>query len=252
MIDTIALSASVYKIILDLHKINDDERRRLINDMISRKNVEVDVFLQSNMDMEISLCAKSPRDFYDFYEYLSGKYAKYMKRKHISFVTKQYYLGNRFLVSGNEKIIVEERATPVKIDAVEEKIIEKLKEDARASVLNIAKAIKLAPSSTVYRLREIKKKKIIKGYEVRLNANVLGYDVFRVLLALADVSKKKQVVAYLESNPEVTKISEMIGEYDLEFDVVFQTSTDLDQFLSKLRYELPYIEDFQVINIIQQ
>ena len=48
----------------------------------------------------------------------------------------------------------------------------------------------------------------------------------------------------------MTKITELIGRKDLDFEIDFHTTSELDQFLEEFRLKLPYIKDFEVINTL--
>ena len=103
----------------------------------------------------------------------------------------------------------------------------------------------------IYKLRNLQKKKIIIGYNLILNLEVLGFNLFRVGILLSDLSKKSLVINFLSENKNVVKINELIGERDLEFDCVFRTVGELDGFLGKLRALGQYIRDFDVTNVVE-
>ena len=108
----------------------------------------------------------------------------------------------------------------------------------------------MSASSIVYRLRNLQKK-VIKGYNIVFNKHKLGYNSYRVEIISNDLSKKDNIIQFLSKERAVTKISEFVGEMDLDFEADFVNSTELDEFLKKLRIKIPSIRDFEVINIVR-
>ena len=79
---------------------------------------------------------------------------------------------------------------------------------------------------------------------------MLGFNRYKVEIVLNNLSKKKEIINYLSSQKNVTRVTEMIGREDINFDVDFKTSVELDNFLEKLRTGIPEIKDFEIKNII--
>jgi hypothetical protein len=67
---------------------------------------------------------------------------------------------------------------------------------------------------------------------------------------LNNPAEKKNLISHLSSQKNITKITELIGRKDLDFEVDFPTTAELDKFLEELRLQAPYIKDFEVINIL--
>ena len=60
------------------------------------------------------------------------------------------------------------------IDEVDLKMLNILQRDARASNVEIARAVGLAPSATLERIRKLEQRGLIRGYEARLDSAALG------------------------------------------------------------------------------
>ncbi len=251
IIDNFLLDMKHYRIVLDLHNVQEGTRDDLVRFLRGMKNVEVSVFLQSSTDLEISLKIKNSGEFYDFYNKLLDDYGQYIKQKKLSVVTKEYFLGHRYLWGESEIKVIGRTSGAVELDNKDYELIEELVKDCRIGILDLGKKLSLSPSSIIYKLRNLQKKKIIIGHNLILNLEVLGFNLFRVGILLSDLSKKDLVINFLFENKNVVKINELIGERDLEFDCVFRTVGELDKFLEKLRASGQYIRDFDVTNVVE-
>tara|TARA_Y100000034_G_scaffold125160_1_gene174354 strand:- start:21 stop:953 length:933 start_codon:yes stop_codon:yes gene_type:complete len=250
LIDRLSLDLKHYRLIIDLHNLKENIRQEMISNLRSTKNLDLSVFLQGSRDIEIEIFVKKPHDFYTFYNKFMEQYARYIKRKNLSIVTKQYIFGHRYLHGSNSKVVLGDLNKTVKLSDIDLKILDYLEKDPRAQILEIAKELKLAPSTILHHFKTLKKKDIIEGYSLILNKSLLGYSTYRVEITLNDLSKKDKLISYLSAKENITKITEFVGEMDLDFEADFKTARDLDTFLEKLRVDLNFIRDFEVISVV--
>jgi len=251
LIDNVALDLKLYRLVLDLHNLKKGIRDEMINELRGIKNVDLNVFLQSNRDLEISLYIKNPWEFYTFYDNFFGKYSQYIRSKNLSVVTKQHYFSHRYLHGYHNTVVLGESKQIVKLGKNDEKIIHALMENPRMPIIDIAKQVGLSSSAVLHRVKSLIAKKVIKGFGVIFDKSMLGYNSYRVEIILKDLSKKKIIITNLSRKKMVTKINEFVGEMDLDFEVDFKTTLALDDFLKELRFEYPDIRDFRVMAIVK-
>lgn len=99
------------------------------------------------------------------------------------------------------------------IDEVDLKILNILQRDARASNVEIARAVGLAPSATLERIRKLEQRGLIRGYEARLDSAALG----RGQVAFVFVRTNERAGAIgtarrLARIPEVQEVHHIAGE----------------------------------------
>jgi Lrp/AsnC family leucine-responsive transcriptional regulator len=99
------------------------------------------------------------------------------------------------------------------IDEIDRKILRVLQENARTPNSEIAEKIGMAPSATYERVRKLERKGIIKGYEVRLDAEKLGAG----LIAFIAV-RTTEPAGIVAAAPEFIKIPEVQEVYNVAGD----------------------------------
>lgn len=99
------------------------------------------------------------------------------------------------------------------IDDVDRKILRVLQENARTPNSEIAEKIGMAPSATYERVRKLERKGIIKGYEVRLDAEKLGAG----LIAFIAV-RTTEPAGVIAAAPDFVKIPEVQEVYNVAGD----------------------------------
>lgn len=99
------------------------------------------------------------------------------------------------------------------IDDIDRKILKILQKNARTSNAEIARAIGMAPSAILERIRKLERKKVIQGYETRINPKALGLG----LTAFTFVSVDEAVGAITSGEllariPEVQEVHYTAGQ----------------------------------------
>ncbi len=124
------------------------------------------------------------------------------------------------------------------LTTAEHKLLALLRQNARASVADLARQLGLARATVQERLRRLEEGGVIEGYTVRLDPNFSRSRVTAHTLVRIDAKKAEGLYAKLKKMPSVSGIYALSGEYDAL--VVFQadTTTELDESLDTLgRYE---------------
>jgi len=92
-----------------------------------------------------------------------------------------------------------------------------LDSDAREPIGNIAKSLNISRQAVDYRLKNLKKRGAFFGDLVIFDTGVLGFNWYRVLIRLMNVSqaKKNEFLKYLSEHKRVTWLGEVGGRWDI-------------------------------------
>lgn len=130
----------------------------------------------------------------------------------------------------------------MKIDDRDIKILNHLLTDARQSARQLAHRLGVSTVTMISRMKKLEENKIIKGYSVRLDHELLGYDI----TALIEIKTKKGKMLEIEN--EIAKQDNVIAVYDItgDADIVviakFKNKNSLSSFVKKL-LEIPNVEN---------
>jgi len=119
------------------------------------------------------------------------------------------------------------------LDNKDIKIIEQLKQNARASVRDIAAVTGIRPSTVHQRITKLKKENIIEKFTVKLNNEKVNEDFIVFVL----LRSEKEIGNKIFKNNAVKEVFGVTGEYDLIVKLKFPNINEFNKFIIKFRKE---------------
>ena len=99
------------------------------------------------------------------------------------------------------------------IDEIDLIILDILSSNARETQADIARAVGLAPSAVLERIRKLEARKIIRGYTADVDPNILGQGLLAfVAVRSEDGPADDSVARTLASFPEILEVHHVAGE----------------------------------------
>lgn len=120
------------------------------------------------------------------------------------------------------------------VDALDLKIINQLKENARESYVEIGKKIGLSPSSVRERVQKLEDAEIIEGYSLKLNHKNMGFGL-EVLISFKVFSGKLKVFCdVLKQYEEICQMYRITGTHNIFMKVILKDQSHLEQFIDSI------------------
>lgn len=120
------------------------------------------------------------------------------------------------------------------ITAAEEKLLNVLKKDVRASISDIARTLNISRSTVQVRIEKLERIGIIKGYTLELGDSYYNNFVSAHVSIATEQQKALQVRSELLKTQYVTQVHSISGEYDLIAVIKAKTLEKLDEMLSDI------------------
>ncbi len=137
--------------------------------------------------------------------------------------------------------MAEDEGTPVRIDALDRKIMAELQKDASRSLDEIARLVGSSKTPVWNRIRKLREAGIIGPQTVTLNAEALGFEAcFFVLIRTSehDAAWQKAFLDALRKRPEVQEAHRLAGEIDYILKVRVPNARAYDAFYQALIAEV--------------
>ncbi len=133
----------------------------------------------------------------------------------------------------------------VNLDAKDKKILSELDMDARQSISSIAKKVGLSKEVVNYRIKQLEKKNVIKGYYSVLNTAKLGLMFCRFFMRFQNVNleKEKEIVRYADNFPQVCWVVNTKGPWDMVFVMLVKKINEFKKLCDE--FSIKYSEHFQ-------
>jgi DNA-binding Lrp family transcriptional regulator len=123
---------------------------------------------------------------------------------------------------------------PTGIDGLDARLIVAMSETPRAGVMELARQLQVARGTIQARLDKLQARGIVTGFDPDLHLAALGYDVLAFVHLEIAQGRLTDVVAHLQSIPEVIEAHSTTGPADLHCRVVARTNEHLQEVLSAI------------------
>ena len=120
------------------------------------------------------------------------------------------------------------------IDAIDRKIIEALKADARMSLKDLAHRVGLSSPSASERLRRLEERGVIRAFTVDLDPQALGYTLQAIARVRPLPGKLQIVQKLLQEIPECTECDKVTGDDCFIARLIVRSIEDLDDILDRI------------------
>jgi Lrp/AsnC family leucine-responsive transcriptional regulator len=128
------------------------------------------------------------------------------------------------------------------MDAIDRDILRHLQEDGRMSNLDLARAIKLSPTPTLRRVRELERRGAIRGYRAIVDPEAVQRS-FQVLVWIDLVQGTREVIEAFERAlldiPEVVEAQRLFGEPDYLVRVAVRDSEEYERLYTSRLAAMP-------------
>ena len=103
------------------------------------------------------------------------------------------------------------------IDLLDRRILSALDREGRVPLAEIAKSLKLSRQLINTRLKKLEAKDFILGTFTIFDSGVVGYNWYRALIRLLNITKKQkeEFIVYLKQHSNVTWLGEVGGRWDI-------------------------------------
>lgn len=119
-------------------------------------------------------------------------------------------------------------------DNIDQRIINVLLSDGRASLRNIAEQTDVSVTTVSNHIQELESENVLTGYQPVVNYNELGYGVTAITQISVEGSAIEEFTEVLREIPQITTVYQTTGEYDIHMVGKYQTTADLDDHIKEL------------------
>lgn len=120
------------------------------------------------------------------------------------------------------------------IDETDERLLARLRDDARASVTELARALGLSRTTVQSRIERLERSGVIAGYTVRTGDAYADAQIHAYVLIVAVPKQAAQVAAAARRMPAVRRLRSVSGPFDLIAEVAAPTVSAMDTVIDAL------------------
>ena len=120
------------------------------------------------------------------------------------------------------------------LDAIDERLLDFLKDNSRLSFAELGRKINLSPSSVRERVQRLEDSGIIKKYTIQIDNKKLGYDLEAFILLKVFQGQLKHVIEKITDFPEIQEAHRITVNQNLHLKVLVKDQLSLQKLLDQL------------------
>ena len=134
-----------------------------------------------------------------------------------------------------EKIIVNgEERVKITLDEIDAAIIKTLQADAKTSYREIKEELNISIGTIHNRISKLEEHKVIEGYTLKLNNEILGYKLTFLIRINIDGKHTSEILEEITKKPEVCSVFHTTGEQSAALICRFKEAQDVHNFIREL------------------
>lgn len=141
------------------------------------------------------------------------------------------------------------------LDPIDRRLLEALQQDARASLVDLARLVDLSPSGLQKRLRKLEEQGAVRCYAAVLDREQMGYDLLCFVSVTLNRHEPAGVDGFrraVQTIPEVLECHHITGEHDYLLKVVVRNRSHLERFLIEQLTPLPGIDKIRTSIVLRE
>lgn len=249
------LGYSLYRVYIKLKNCPPDKEKEIIDYLIKENKVYVLFKVNGPHHLVLGVKSKNIWDFKEFWDKFNNSFFDYLGSKHISILTDYIEFSRSYLLKEpkeKKQFITLKKPDNFKIDEIDNKILDYLSNNGRASLIEIAKHLGKTVMVGRHRLKSLEKKKIIVGYRATLNHEKLGYHYYKVDMNLSSNKNLKQIRQFILSNSNVIYTEKSIITADFEFDLEVKDFIEFTKIMDSFKAKFPDdIRDYNYYSLVK-
>jgi len=119
------------------------------------------------------------------------------------------------------------------IDELDKEILNALNTNARMSFRQLAKKLRISPTTLHHKVKRLENSGVLKGYIPLIDTESVGYNLMAIIGLRVNQEKDIEVQEAISKLPQVGAIYEVTGDWDLILICYFKGRKGLTDFLKK-------------------
>jgi len=235
---------SYYRVFLKFNKLTASTETEIIDYITSDPTCANLRVLDGQYDLVFLTIQKNPGELKAFLQCFFNNYGMYVQEKNVLMMMKTYKLNQKFLFEGRtiKKTFNHVETKDFSLDKIDLGIMKAISTNARIKLSEIANNLKLDSRLIEYHIKRMERTGIIVAYVTDLNLVKLNRELIKVDIALKDPALIPRIVDFFDKTNTCVFAHELLGKYDLSFEIYVENDEMLRGILEKFKEE--FLENY--------
>jgi len=268
-IDHKALGYNLYTVFFRLQKVTKERKKNIINLLVKQPDVIFVAECSGNWDLWTEMLCNSidtfDRVLSDLITGISNNLQDYKTLISISDYKRYSPMIEKYFekVPYDEINDYSESSKIQKIDEIDYKILKLLEDNSRMTLIEISNTLNISLDIVRYRIKKLKNKGIIKGYDIVIDLPKNGYNLNVVIINLISLTKEKEdkLKNFLKFHPNIRFATKTTGKQEIILEILSKSNLEYQNVLNQIRNnfydviinydQMMIFEDFKDVTIPQ-
>ena len=213
-------------------------------------------FVSGSFDIIADIFAKNPNEFEQtFTEVLRKNKEIISSYETLTLLELDLYEYAYFMEKKVERIktTILSSSEKIEIDDYDCKILQTIKNNSRLPYEIIAKKVGLTRNAIKNRIEKLENKKIIVGYKMMIDFRHFQKHSYKIFIRYNNekLEQEKSWLQFLKAKVGDLATTKLLGRWNLDIEIHFKDSKELQQFIIEIRNKFPIIEDYEMVQILE-
>jgi Lrp/AsnC family transcriptional regulator, leucine-responsive regulatory protein len=255
MVDTSRLGFVTFRVYLKFRNLTPSKHEEIVDYLKRQKSIWAVVMLAGKWDVALGVAVKDIYDFYENWDKLLEKYLVNVGDYKISIYSPIYHYSKSYIIGEEDKsrVRVLGGREKAKFDDKDIQILIALSKNARMSLLDLSKKVRLTPESVNYRMKQLEKKEIIQGFRAMIDFSKLGYEFYKAEIRLSSLDRMKDIMGFCHRHSNIYQLDKTIGGETLEVEFHVKSLREMLGIIDEFEKAFPkLIERFDYITVLSE
>jgi len=245
------------RFLIKLKGVSPEKEQEIIEFFKSSKYSGWIVSVEGYWDINTYFYFKTTNQMAEFYNLFISKYRTFIDDKNFNIYENIICYSRSYL--DDSQIRVKRDIASInktsEIDELDKKILFLLSENSRINVVNIARETGTTSKTIIQRIRKLENDNIISGYRIHIDISKINFIYYKIHITLQNIEDNQYslIKSYIVQNKNVIYWDELIGGYDIEFEMEIESQEKLRIFLEELRSNFSEnIKDYEILYYYKQ
>ena len=236
IVDMAKLGFFTFRIYVKFQQFTMDE----LNEIVERLKKQTIALCHGKWDLAFFIGAKKIEEVHKIWDEFLSKYKNKVESYNFSLYSPIFNFNRTFFLESKkdkEEILTRTYGESKfeEIDKNDWAVIKEYAPNARKSVLELSRILKLSPETVKKKVKLMEKRKIICGYKLGLDINRLGCISYRIDLELLSTKRNRELFEYCKHNKNIYQINKTIGCADFEIEVIVKDLNELLRIIEDIK-----------------
>ena len=243
-IDPNKLGYYMFKVYLKLENISD-EREKFFEELKNNKDVYWIGISDGVFDVVFAMLSKSITGYYEKINFLLSKWEHLIISKVLGIMVGTWQFNKKFFLNDKNGEFVNFGSDIInnEIDELDYKILNILANEARISLMELARRVKSTIEIVRGRIKKLEERKIILNYRIAVDFNKLGLEFFKAIIYFKKLSKQdeKSLFEWMRQHPNSLYYIRSLAPWEAEFEFAVESYQHFNSIINDLRKKFHHV-----------